>query len=128
AQIAVNLPYARREANHTLLIESIGHSERLRVIGNGTVFISKFPACRGHFFERCPAVRLPCVHMEIAADLSCADDLRKRPGFSGLDFATVLAEFRRNPRKPEGIVDSGFVLPGDPLATVQTKQPILVQR
>src|SRR4051812_34794996 len=80
-----------------------------------------------HFFERgAPVARNRGVHVEIADDVAYR---AWQPAALGrLDLPGVLAQDRRNERKPKGLVDLLFGLAGDHLAPFDLREGIFIQR
>ena len=102
----VELSDRARMLERAMLVEPVGHRERLAVIGDGDVLQS--PAARAAraivSTSARPSVAVR-VHVEVAAEIGTLDQPRQRSGLGRLDLAAVLPQFRRHERQPQRGID-----------------------
>ena len=104
--LLVQAPHALGELDDALLVEAVGHGQRLGVVRDGDVLVAQGAGGFGHLLERGAAVARDRVHVQIAADLGQFDQARQAALGGGLDLALVLAQLRRNPGQAESLVDA----------------------
>ena len=68
------------------------------------------------------------VHVQVAANVCQLHQLGQAAFGGRLDFARVFAQFRRNPSKPERLVDLLFGFAGTRAFVIQREQPVFIQR
>ena len=109
------------------LVEAVGHGQRAAVIGDGDVLEAGVARRPRHRPGVGAAVGGRRVHVQVAAHVLEGDEPRQRAGFGGLDLAAILAQFRRDERQPERLVDALLGLAGDERAVVHAIEPVFVQ-
>ena len=124
----IHFAHLVRERDGALLVQTVGHRQSFRMIGDRDVFVTHRPRRFGHFLERGPAVALARVHVQIAANMLQLHQLRKGVRLGGFDFALILAQLRRNPVEAQRPVDLLFGLAGHGLLGIDVRQRVLVQR
>ena len=127
AAVAVDLAHLPGELDRALLVQAVGHGQRLRVVGDGDVLVAQRARRFGHLFERRAAVGLGGVHVQVAADVFQFHQLRQAALGRGFDFAAVLAQLRRNPGQPQRLVDPGFGFAGHPRVVLRAEQAVLAE-
>ena len=69
-RLRLMLAHLAGEGDHALLIQAVGHGQRLGVVGDGDVLVAALARGLGHLLERGAAVGLGGVHVEVAADVA----------------------------------------------------------
>ena len=64
------------EFHNSFFIQSIGHGQCLRVIGDGNVFITHLTRGGGHFFQSRPAVGSGGVHVNVTTHVAQFHQMR----------------------------------------------------
>ena len=88
-----------------MLVEPVGHRERLAVIGDRDVLQARRVRRARHRLDIGAAVGLGGVHVQVAAQIGVLDQARQRAGLGRLDLAAVLAQLGRHEGQPERRVD-----------------------
>ena len=83
------------------------------MVGDGDVLVASLARGFGHLLEGGAAIGFGGVHVQVAADVAEFDQFGKPALFGGFDFAGVLAQFGRDPRQAERLVDALLGLAGD---------------
>src|ERR1039457_4233588 len=124
---AVDLAHAAGKLHHALFIQAVGHGKGLGVVGDGDVFVAALARRLGHFFQRGAAISLGGVHVQVAADVAQFHQLGKASLLRGFDFAGVLAQFGRDPRQAQRLVDAFLGLAGHAGIARHAEQAVLAQ-
>src|ERR1019366_5365278 len=82
-------------------VEAVSDAEVFRMIRDCEVAQTAGLCGGGHLLEGVAAVRGVRMGVKISLQIGALDQSRQRPMFGRLDFAAILAQFRRNPRKTE---------------------------
>ena len=85
------------------------------MIGDPEICIAALARCLGHGFERCRAVGLVGMGMQDPAQILIRYELRQRIGERQLDLVASLAQFRRDERQSQPLVDRLLARRGDQL-------------
>ena len=119
---------ARGMLQRAVLVEPVGHRERLAVVGDRDVAVAKPVRGGGHRLQIVAAVGDRRVHVKIAAQIGGSDRAAAARRASGsVDFAAVLAKLGRHPRHPERLVNAFFGVTRDAAVVVDAEQAVLVQ-
>ena len=93
------------------VVHAVGHGEIFGVVGDGDVAAAAEDGGFSHLADGAGAVGLGGVHVGVAVEVGEGDELRKRVGGGGFEFATIFAEFGRDVVEVEGVVDGFFGSP-----------------
>ncbi len=87
------------------LNRAITHRDATAVIGQRNVFVALRPRRHGHRFDRGRAVGPIGMNMQVSANVRPRHQKRQLVGPGKRDLAAILAQFGRDERKPEFLVD-----------------------
>jgi len=110
-----------------LVIEAVGESQVLGVVGDGHVFVAASARRRNHLFDSTFAVSGQGVHVHVALNVGLRDQLRQRSRRRGFQLAQVLAQLRRNELQTQLLVDLLLGLAGHAFFICHARQPVLTQ-
>ncbi len=99
----------------------------LGVIGNGDVLVAQLLAREHHLIDAVPAIAPGAVHVQIAANVGRAHELRQFVAFGGVYLVLTFAKLRRDRRQLEVAVE-GFFRVGDEPISMPVEQPAIVER
>ncbi len=111
-----------------LVIEAVGKSKILGVVGDGHVFVAALPGGLGHLFDGVAPVGFDGVHVDIALQIFLCDQLRERMILREVDFAEILAHFGRDVVEFQLGVNFFFCLPCNRFLAFERGEAVFVER
>ena len=121
-------PDARGMRERAALVEPVRHRQRLAVVGDRDVARSPAARAAAAIVSRSsrPSVSVVCM---CRSPRRSARSIRRGSvrAAAALDLAAVLAQFRRNPREAERVVDLLLAFAGHAVVVRDAKQTVLVQ-
>src|SRR5271157_1331510 len=112
----------------SLIIQPIGESQVLGVVGNRNIFVAALLRRLGHLVNGAAPVGFDSVHVHFTANVFDGNEAWQLVFRGRFDFAEILAQLGRNPVQLELAVDFFFRCTGHALVVVESKQAIFVER
>ena len=113
--------------DRALVVEAVGESQILRMVGDGHVFVAVLFGGCGHFFDGVASVGFDGVHVDVALQVGLGDQIGQSVGLGGVDFAQIFAQLGRNVVELELGVNLFFGFSRDRFFGVECGQAVLAE-
>ena len=125
--LAVDLPNPLGVRQRPLIIEAVGHGQRLRMVGDRDVFASLLAGAPRHRQDVMAAVGFRRMHVDVAAQIGERDQPRQRACLGGVDLSPQLAERRVDEGEAQRCVQAFLGLASHLVAGDDVEEAIFVQ-
>jgi hypothetical protein len=109
------------------LVQTIGHRQRLAVIGDSQVLEPGIPRRESHRLHAVPSVGDCRVRVQVAAQIPPFDQRRQRSLFRGLELTAGLPQLGRDPWEAECGIDARLRVTSHALVVAHAEEAVLVQ-